>query len=109
MAAVIHENACKVRILPRVLVVDDEPGMIELVGDVVARAGNCRLVSAANLAQAEKIIANEKIDLLLATQGDDAIVLDWIDLEPNQRPQTRLSHLRDVFGADVNRHGVLGG
>src|SRR5689334_9910392 len=52
---------------PRVLVVDDEPGLIELVSDVVGRAGHCRLLTAADLAQAEKIIAaGEKIDLLLA-------------------------------------------
>src|SRR6185436_15598340 len=52
--------------LPRVLVVDDEPGLIELVSDVVKRSHNCRLISASTVAQAEKIITSERIDLLIA-------------------------------------------
>jgi DNA-binding NarL/FixJ family response regulator len=51
--------------LPRVLIVDDEPGLIELVSDVVGRARNCKLISAATLAQAEKILATENIDLAI--------------------------------------------
>jgi FixJ family two-component response regulator len=52
--------------LPRVLLVDDEPGMIELVSDVLKRSRTCRLLTAPTLAAAENIIANERVDLLLA-------------------------------------------
>ncbi len=45
---------------PRVLVVDDEPNLVELVGDVGKDLG-CRVISAADVAQAEHV---------LATQGD---------------------------------------
>ncbi len=66
MAPVINATSCKARVRPRVLVVDDEPGLIELVSDIVERSADCRLFSARDLAEAEKIIASEKIDLLLA-------------------------------------------
>jgi response regulator of citrate/malate metabolism len=66
MAQVIKTTAQKSRLRPRVLIVDDEPDLIELIRDVVERAGNCRLLTASDLRQAEKIIASEKIDLLLA-------------------------------------------
>jgi DNA-binding response OmpR family regulator len=66
MASVIKNAARKSKIGPRVLIVDDEPGMLELVSDVVGRAGNCRLLTAVDLTAAKKIIATEKIDLLLA-------------------------------------------
>ncbi len=66
MAPVMNTSA-KARVRPtRVLVVDDEPGLIELVNDVVGKSTNCRLFTALDLAQAQRIIENEKIDLLLA-------------------------------------------
>lgn len=67
MSPVIHPSAHSASLAPpRVLVVDDEPGMIELVSDVLKRSHNCRLMTAVNLAQAEKIMATEKIDVLIA-------------------------------------------
>ncbi|HMB95347.1 MAG TPA: response regulator, partial [Tepidisphaeraceae bacterium] len=63
---VVKKTAQNSRLRPRVLIVDDEPDLIELVSDVVERAGNCRLLTATDLNEAEKIIASEKIDLLLA-------------------------------------------
>ena len=70
MAPVINAMRSKTRVRPaRVLVVDDEPGVLELVCDVVERSGNAgdfRLFTASDVAQAEKIIASERIDLLLA-------------------------------------------
>lgn len=50
----------------RVLIVDDEPATIELVADVVGRATNCKLFTAADLAQAKVILQSEDVDLLLA-------------------------------------------
>ena len=51
---------------PRVLVVDDEPALIELICDVFARTNDCRLIAARDLREAEAILKNEPIDLLLA-------------------------------------------
>src|SRR4051812_43494851 len=50
----------------RVLVVDDEPGLIEVIDDVVGRGMGCCVVTAANIAQARKIIATQGIELLVA-------------------------------------------
>jgi signal transduction histidine kinase/FixJ family two-component response regulator len=50
---------------PRVLVVDDEPALIQLVRDVVGKATNCRLFSAGDLREAQAIIDKEQIDLML--------------------------------------------
>ena len=62
----VMNTSTKARVRPtRVLVVDDEPGLIELVNDVVGRSSNCRLFTALNLAQAQRILESEKIDLLL--------------------------------------------
>ena len=51
---------------PRVLIVDDEPNLLEVLGDVVGREMGCRVVSAANVAQARKILASQPIELLVA-------------------------------------------
>jgi len=51
---------------PRVLVVDDEPTLAEVIGDVVGRAMGCRVVFAASVAQARKILASQPIELLVA-------------------------------------------
>jgi FixJ family two-component response regulator len=68
MAAMVTDSK-PTALKPRVLVVDDEPGMIELVSDVVNRAGNCRLIIARNIAQARQILNTEKIDLMLTDVG----------------------------------------
>jgi len=51
---------------PRVLVVDDEPNLVEVIGDVVGRGMGCRVVTAANISQARKILASQPIELLVA-------------------------------------------
>ncbi|WP_428940503.1 response regulator [Fontivita pretiosa] len=60
------EAATRARLRPRVLVVDDEPVTVELVHDVIGRAGEYRVLSARDLAEARQILATEKVDLLLA-------------------------------------------
>jgi FixJ family two-component response regulator len=66
MAPVIKPSASKARVRPRVLVVDDEPGLIELVRDIVERESDCRIVAASDIASAQKILSSDKVDLLLA-------------------------------------------
>lgn len=64
MSAVINPTS-KAGVAPRVLVVDDEPGLLELVTDVVGRGGRYHLRTAGDLASARQILENEQIDLLL--------------------------------------------
>jgi len=50
---------------PRVLVVDDEADLLEVITETVGKKLNCRLVTAKNVAQARKVLESQKIDLLL--------------------------------------------
>jgi FixJ family two-component response regulator len=49
---------------PRVLVVDDEPNLVELIGDVV-KSMDCRIVTANSLAEARKVIAAQPVEVLV--------------------------------------------
>src|SRR5687768_2900985 len=51
---------------PRILVVDDEPTLIDLVGDVVGVQIPCNVISAKNIDEARKILASTPIELLVA-------------------------------------------
>jgi len=60
-------KAAKTKIkTPRILVVDDEPTLIDLVGDVVGGQIACNVISAKNIAEAKKILASTPIELLVA-------------------------------------------
>ena len=66
MSAVVKsESKPKTAPRPRILVVDDEPNLVELVGDIGKDMG-CRVVSAGDLAEARRIMADQQIDLLVA-------------------------------------------
>ncbi|MDB5328660.1 MAG: putative Fis family two component sigma-54 specific transcriptional regulator [Phycisphaerales bacterium] len=51
---------------PAVLVVDDEPAMIELFRDIIAPSLQCTLHVASDMAQARKMMAKHKVELLVA-------------------------------------------
>jgi FixJ family two-component response regulator len=52
---------------PRVLIVDDEPNLIEAIGEVVGPRGmGCNIISAASIAQARKILATQGVELMVA-------------------------------------------
>ena len=51
---------------PRMLVVDDEPGMLDVFRDVVAKAVNAQPVFASTLSDARTVLAEQSIDLLVA-------------------------------------------
>ena len=65
MLPVTSESKSQVALRPRVLVVDDEPGLIEVIGDVVRRHVDCRIISASTLEQARKILASGPIEVLV--------------------------------------------
>jgi response regulator of citrate/malate metabolism len=50
---------------PRLLVVDDESTLIELVGDAVERSLECRLSTAGSIAEARQVIESQPVDLLV--------------------------------------------
>lgn len=50
---------------PRILVVDDEPHLVELVGDVVGTGLSCVILNARTIAEARKLLATEPIELLV--------------------------------------------
>ena len=66
MAPVVTKAASARIKTPSILVVDDEPTLLELVGDIVGGTIPCKLVSARTLDEAKKILANTKIELLVA-------------------------------------------
>lgn len=52
--------------LPHLLVVDDEPTLCDVVGDLVAPQVNCRVLQARDLKEARKILSQHVVDVLLA-------------------------------------------
>ncbi len=66
MAPVVKQAAASKIKTPRILVVDDEPTLIELVGDVVTGQIPCKVISAQSIAEAKKVLATTTIELLVA-------------------------------------------
>jgi FixJ family two-component response regulator len=73
---------------PRVLVVDDEADLLEVISDTVGKKLGCRLVTAKNVAQARKVLETQKIDLLLTDvnlpDGDGMTLLSVLHLHQPQ-------------------------
>jgi FixJ family two-component response regulator len=51
---------------PRVLIVDDEPELTELVRDMVVKHVDCRVVVATSLKEAKKLMSSESVEVLVA-------------------------------------------
>lgn len=66
----------------RLLVVDDEPQMLELFRDVVARQIDCKVVYAANADEARKLINRDGIELMITDlalpDGDGMGLVDFL-------------------------------
>jgi CheY-like chemotaxis protein len=64
---------------PRVLIVDDERDVVELMNDALSRNVDCRLVSACNYAEAHRVLQTQSVDLLVVDlqlpDGDGAELL----------------------------------
>lgn len=83
----IEPPAVKEHALPRVLVVDDEPQMLDLFRDVVARQVDCRVVYARNAAEARQLINRDGIELMVADlslpDGDGMALVDLLrEMQP---------------------------
>ncbi|HEX5242455.1 MAG TPA: response regulator [Tepidisphaeraceae bacterium] len=66
MASAAIQNQVKAAVPPRVLIVDDEPEMLETISQVVGDKMDCRLLVAGTVADARKILATQSISLLVA-------------------------------------------
>lgn len=51
--------------LPRVLVVDDEPGLVEMFCDVVAGSIDCQIITAGSVAEARRLLNKQDVHLLV--------------------------------------------
>lgn len=57
------ENSVRAR--PSVLIVDDEPALLELVRDVLDRTVDCRLISAGSINEAKRILDEQPVQVVL--------------------------------------------
>lgn len=76
----VCQSSTSVRsLVPRVLVVDDEPAMIELVGDMLGGQVDCRLSTASTYAEGHRFLQTQAIELLIVDlhlpDGDGAELL----------------------------------
>src|SRR5439155_21361311 len=73
---------------PRVLVVDDETELLEVINDTVVKRLGCKLISAKTLAQARKVLERQKVDLRLTDvnlpDGDGMSLLPVLHLHQPQ-------------------------
>src|SRR5688572_20926961 len=58
-------NKSAVTKAPRVLVVDDEADILDVVCDVASRKLGCRVIATKTVAQARKVLETQRIDLLV--------------------------------------------
>jgi len=65
MAPVVKGSKKKNTQLPRILVVDDEPQLLEVIKDIAGGAMDCRIVTAATIADAKKSLIVQSVDLLI--------------------------------------------
>lgn len=65
MPAVATKRKTQVANKPRVLIVDDEPELTELVRDLVVKHVDCRVVVASSLKEARKLISAESVEVLV--------------------------------------------
>src|SRR5690348_10536359 len=65
MQSAVTPNASKAD-PPRVLVVDDEASLREVIEDIVRDGIKCRVVSASNVAEAKKVLLTQSIQLMVA-------------------------------------------
>lgn len=65
MAPVGSESKVRPEQQPRVLVVDDEPELVELIGELVRKQVDCRVIGASTIAQARKVLASSPIHVLV--------------------------------------------
>lgn len=64
MAPVVKAGGAAIKVRPRVLIVDDEPGLIEVLTEVVGSL-DCQILTAGTLSQARKILESQDVEVML--------------------------------------------
>src|SRR5579863_10554983 len=65
MPALVREGKPQVAHQPRVLIVDDEPDVIELMRDLVVKHVDCRVMTASTLKEARQLISRDPVEVLV--------------------------------------------
>ncbi|MDB5174393.1 MAG: sigma-54-dependent Fis family transcriptional regulator [Phycisphaerales bacterium] len=65
MVPAVKPSVSKTALPPRVLIVDDEPALRELIEEVVTDGVHCRVLTASTVAEARKLVATHSIQLLI--------------------------------------------
>lgn len=88
---------------PRVLVVDDETALLEVVRETVIDRLGCKLVTAQSVAQARKVLESQRIDLLVTDvnlpDGDGISLLSILHLHQPQAQAIVITGQASVDGA----------
>jgi FixJ family two-component response regulator len=107
----VSESGGKVKVKPRVLIVDDEAELVELISDTVGGKLGCRLVVARNVAQARKVLESQNVDLLLTDvhlpDGDGKSLLPVLHLHQPQAQAIVITGRPDLDAAiEAMREGA---
>jgi FixJ family two-component response regulator len=97
---------------PRVLVVDDEPDLVELIGHALKRSVKCRVLTAGTLAEARRILQEQPVELLVADvrlpDGDGTSLLPILRRDHPEASAIVITGAPDVGGVIAAlRHGVV--
>lgn len=65
MAPVVKGTKAKQKQLPRILIVDDEPQLLEVIRDVAGGQIDCRISTASSIEEARKSLIVQSVDLLI--------------------------------------------
>jgi len=96
--------------MAKILVVDDEPLLVEVLCEELSRAGY-EVISATSGNGARRILESESVDLVLTDSrmkdGDGLGLLDWIRERHPTRPYVLLSSaFADIDPAEAQRRGA---
>jgi FixJ family two-component response regulator len=96
---------------PRVLVVDDEAELHEVISDTVGKRLGCKLITASNIAQARKVLESQRVDLLLTDvnlpDGDGMSLLPILHLHQPQAQAIVITGMPSIDGAiEAMREGA---
>ncbi len=76
--------------LPRLLVVDDEPDVLELFRDAISAKFNCKLLTAPTIAAAKRLIDVEQFDVMLTDLHlPDGDGMSLVPILKNRQPSAR--------------------
>jgi len=112
MAPVVKSDATPKTKLPRILVVDDERDLRELVGDVVGGAISCDILTAKTLNEARQILAKTNVELLVTDvklpDGDGTSLLSSLRKSQPQASAIVITGEPSMDGAiDAIREGAV--